>query len=65
MSKKEEKIIAIMEAQIKAYQEQAKKYEYGSGGYRTCSTAISHAKQTIWLLTDKKYLEQLETIWLD
>lgn len=64
MSKKEEKIIAIMVAEIKTYLEQAKQFEYGSGGYRYCASRISHAQEVIWLLTDNKYLAQLESIWL-
>lgn len=64
MSKKEEKIIAIMEAEIKTYMEQAKQYEYGSNKYRYCVSRISHAQEIIWLLTDNKYLAKLERIWL-
>ena len=64
MTNKEEKIIAIMEAEFKAYMKLVKQYEYGSPAYRYCTSRISHVQEVIWLLTDNSYLSTLEIIWL-
>ena len=63
MSKKEQKIIEVLKAQYEVASKEYRNYPKGSELYQRNLSEMMKAQEMIWLLTDKKYLDDIYEIW--